>query len=57
MFREDAALAASTFPDEDLARYNVSQDDFAKTQQPSVSAKFSFEADRAGNVLAPRSSI
>ena len=45
---EDAALGRIYIPDEDLARYNVSQDDFAKNAATlGVREVLRFEADRA----------
>src|SRR5882762_7807937 len=46
--REDAALGRIYIPDEDLARYNVSPQDFAKTEATlGVRELLRFEADRA----------
>jgi squalene synthase HpnC/squalene synthase HpnD len=49
--REDAALGRIYIPDEDLARYNVSPQDFAKTEATlGVRELLRFEADRAWQV-------
>jgi squalene synthase HpnC len=46
--REDSALGRIYIPDEDLARYNVSPDDFAKNEATlGVRELLRFEADRA----------
>lgn len=46
--REDAALGRIYIPDEDLARYNVSPQDFAKTEATlGVRELLRFQADRA----------
>jgi squalene synthase HpnC len=46
--REDAALSRVYIPDEDLARYNVSPQDFTKTEATlGVRELLRFEADRA----------
>jgi squalene synthase HpnC len=48
---EDAALGRIYIPDEDLARYNVSPQDFAKTEATlGVRELLRFEADRAWQV-------
>jgi phytoene synthase len=49
--REDAALGRIYIPDEDLARYNVSPQDFAKSEATlGVRELLRFEADRAWQV-------
>jgi squalene synthase HpnC/squalene synthase HpnD len=49
--REDAALGRIYIPDEDLGRYNVSPQDFAKTEATlGVRELLRFEADRAWQV-------
>src|SRR5260221_7134513 len=51
--KEDAALGRNYLPDEDLARYNVSPTDFAKSEATlGVRELLRFEADRAWQLYA-----